>query len=240
MALFCKTMGTRSLTRRGFVSGALALGAAPLVARGQARQGFAGSVAPGTIPAEPPATPLTVYPQPFNAAARDRRVLEVAKREVERARSVLWRTDIVGIADFALPSSLPRLHFANLEKGEVRSFLVAHGKGSDPEHDGFLKFFSNTVGSNATARGSYISYEWYNGKYGTSIRLGGLDMDNSNTLERAIVLHSAWYADPAMLEKWGKLGRSDGCFAMAPGDFNYALLQLSGGRLLYADRLGLG
>lgn len=186
------------------------------------------------------ALPCTVFAQAFSISERDRRVLAVAKREIARAGSVLWKTDIAGIADFSLPSSLPRFHFANLESGTVRSFLVAHGKGSDPQHDGWLKYFSNSHGSNATSRGAYITYEWYTGKYGTSVRLGGLDRDNSAALQRYIVMHSAWYAEPAMLTKWGKLGRSDGCFAMAPADFNYALWHLSGGRLLFADRLGLG
>ena len=53
------------------------------------------------------------------------------------------------------------------------------------------------------------------------------------------MLHPAWYAAPDMLTKWGKLGRSDGCFAINPDDFNEALWHLSGGRLLYADRLGI-
>ena len=35
------------------------------------------------------------------------------------------------------------------------------------------------------------------------------------------------------------LGRSNGCFAMNPADFPFALTQLSGGRLIYADKLGL-
>ena len=179
------------------------------------------------------------FAQPFSIPEQHRRILDVAKREVERAGSVLWRRDIAGVADFALPSSLPRLHFANLEAGTVRSFLVAHGRGSDPEHDGFLKWFSNVPGSYATSRGAYISYEWYVGKYGVSIRLGGLDADNSNVLNRAIVMHSAWYAAPEMLARWGKLGRSDGCFAMAPDDFGYALTQLSGGRCIFADKLGI-
>jgi hypothetical protein len=183
--------------------------------------------------------PARVFAQPYSVAEQNRRILAVAKEQMERVRSVLWRTDIVGVADFALPSAMPRLHFADLEKGEVRSFLVAHGKGSDPEHDGFLKLFSNDVGSLATSRGAFITYEWYVGKYGTSIRLGGLDPENNRALERAIVLHPAWYANPAMLEKWGKLGRSDGCFAMAEADFNEALWHLTGGRLLYADRLGI-
>ena len=185
------------------------------------------------------ALPARVFAQPYSITEQHRRILAVAKEQVARAGSVLWRKDIVGVADFALPSALPRLHFADLEKGAVRSFLVAHGKGSDPEHDGFLKLFSNAVGSLATSRGAFITYEWYKGKYGTSIRLGGIDPENNNALERAIVLHPAWYANPAMLEKWGKLGRSDGCFAMAEADFNEALWHLSGGRLIYADRLGI-
>src|SRR3546814_4096269 len=105
------------------------------------------------------------------------------------------------------------------------SFRVAHGSGSDPEHDGWLKWFSNEPGSNATSRGAYITWEWYTGRYGTSVRLGGLDADNSNTLERLIVMHAADYATPAHVARWGRLGRSNGCFAMAPDDFLYALAQ---------------
>ena len=123
--------------------------------------------------------------------------------------------------------------------GTVRSFLVAHGKGSDPEHDGWLKSFSNMPGSEATSRGSYLTCEWYNGKYGTSIRLVGLDQDNSQALARAIVMHPAKYVDAAMAATWGKIGRSEGCFAMSNADFNEALWHLSGGRLLYADRISL-
>jgi len=185
------------------------------------------------------ALPGKAFAQASPLTDQHRRILDVARDQASRLAGQLWRTDVVAVADFGLPSSLPRLHFANLEKGEIRSFLVAHGRGSDPEHDGFLKWFSNGVGSEATSRGAYITYEWYTGKYGTSIRLGGVDSDNSNALERAIVMHPAWYAAPDMLEKWGKLGRSEGCFAMNPADFNEALWHLSGGRLLYADRLGI-
>ena len=185
------------------------------------------------------AAPSKVFAQAYSATEQQRRILEVAQRELARVQNQLWRHDIVGVADFGLPSSLPRLHFANMLSGEVRSFLVSHGRGSDPEHDGFLKMFSNVPGSEATSRGAYVTYEWYKGKYGTSIRLGGIDPENSNALDRAIVMHSAWYAAPEMLAKWGKLGRSEGCFAMAPGDFNEALWNLSGGRLLFADRLGI-
>jgi hypothetical protein len=35
------------------------------------------------------------------------------------------------------------------------------------------------------------------------------------------------------------MGRSNGCFAMGTEQFREALLHLSGGRLIYADSLGL-
>jgi hypothetical protein len=199
------------------------------------RQVLAGAAAAGTALAIPARLPA----QPSGLDARAVRILEVAKREIERAGAPLWRRDLAGIADFGVHSSIPRFHFANLEAGTVRSFLVAHGIGSDPEHDGWLKYFSNEIGSNATARGAYITWEWYTGKYGTSIRLGGLDPSDSNTLERAIVMHSAQYVTEAHVARWGKCGRSNGCFAMGPDDFREALWHLSGGRLLFADKLGI-
>lgn len=174
------------------------------------------------------------------ATSYERRILEAAAREKDRVAGKLWRTDTVGIADFAQPSWKPRLHLANLENGTVRSFLLAHGKGSDPQHDGWLKSFSDIPGSEATSRGAYLTCEWYQGKYGTSVRLVGLDPDNATALERLIVLHPAWYVDNSMIEKWGKIGRSQGCFAVSEGDFNAVLWHLSGGRLLFADRIGEG
>lgn len=203
-----------TIGRRALLGGAIAAGAA-LAMPGKA---FAA------------ASPLT---------SAQRRILDLAKDQIDRAGNVLWRRDIAGIADFGVHSSVPRFHFANVETGMVRSFLVAHGTGSDPQHDGWLKYFSNAPGSNATSRGAYVTYEWYKGKYGTSIRLGGLDPDNSNALPRYIVAHPAAYATRAHVDQWGKLGRSNGCFAMDPADFREALWNLSGGRLLYADRLGI-
>lgn len=235
---------TGVMNRRDLILGSLAAGAA-LAAPGRAlaRQvlgeefdkTFGLTPAPTEpVPPPAPALPTEVIPNP----AYDRKILEIAARESQRAGARLWRRDIVGVADFARPSTLPRLHFANLENGTVRSFYVAHGRGSDPEHSGFLHQFSNVPGSEATSRGAYLTAEWYKGKYGTSIRLLGLDQDNYTALERAIVMHPASYAAPSHITKFGKLGRSEGCFAMSPDQFNEALWHLSGGRLLFADRIG--
>jgi len=183
------------------------------------------------------ALPARVAAQPA-PDLRTRAILDFAKEKIERHGAGLWRRDIVGIADFAAHSGLPRFHFANLETGSIYSLRVAHGAGSDPQHDGWLKSFSNEHGSLATSRGAYISAEWYSGKYGTSARLGGLEPDNSQAYDRAIVVHAAEYCTQAHLDRWGRLGRSNGCFAFSPQDFHFILTQLSENRLLYADRIG--
>ncbi len=232
------------VNRRDLIKGGLAAGAMlALPARALAQSlnddfdnafGLTGDAPLPPAPVEP-ALPTAVVPNP----AYDRKLVEIAKRELGRAGNTVWRHDIVGIADFARPSTLPRFHFVNLESGQIRSFLVAHGRGSDPAHSGFLQAFSNVPGSEATSRGAYLTCEWYKGKYGTSIRLEGLDPDNSLALDRAIVMHPAAYAAPSHIARFGKLGRSEGCFAMSPDQFNEALWHLSGGRLLYADRIDL-
>lgn len=229
-------MDRRAILRGGLATGALLALPGRALAQSigdQFDQVFGTLPDPAAVEPVHPALPVVAQPNPLY----DARLREIAKRELERAGRTVWRHDIVGIADFARPSTLPRLHFVYLERGEIRSFFVSHGRGSDPAHSGFLQTFSNQVGSEATSRGAYLTCEWYKGKYGTSIRLEGLDRDNSNALDRAIVMHPAAYAADDMIQKFGKLGRSEGCFAMGPEHFNEALWNLSGGRLLYADRI---
>ena len=184
--------------------------------------------------------PSKVFAQYNPTAARDRQLIEIARQQLARAGAGVWKRDVVGIADFGLRSSDPRLHYVDFERGVVDSYRVAHGMGSDPEHDGWLNFFSNVHESWCTSKGAYMTFGWYTGKYGTSIRLEGRDPTNSNALDRAIVMHRASYCEPSHLAQYGKLGRSNGCFAMSDEDFKLALLRLAGGRLLYADKIGIG
>lgn len=186
---------------------------------------------------------LAASPKVFAQAGpdpRSRRLLEIARHELARAGSLIGQRDLVGIADFGLHSSRPRFHFVDLVGARVESVLVTHGNGSDPEHDGWLNGFSNLPDSLASSRGAYGTQEQYHGRHGASLRLGGLEADNSNALPRAIVIHAAAYATSAHVERWGRLGRSNGCFAFAPDLLPRALAQLGGGRLLFADRLGIG
>jgi L,D-transpeptidase catalytic domain len=154
---------------------------------------------------------------------------------LDRHRESISSRDFMGIADFSLPSRAPRFHVVNLTDGSVTSHLVAHGRGSDPMRTGWLQRFSNASGSNASSAGAYRTGAPYIGAHGHSIRLEGLDPSNSNALSRGIVVHSAWYVDADMIGRFGMLGRSEGCFALAGSTLPEVMARLGPGRLLYAD-----
>ncbi|MEK6540805.1 MAG: murein L,D-transpeptidase catalytic domain-containing protein, partial [Pseudomonadota bacterium] len=69
-----------------------------------------------------------------------------------------------------------------------------------------------------------------------SRRLIGLDVGNYNAESRAIVLHPADYVSTDIIGRQGKLGRSEGCFAVRQDDIYMALALLGEGRMIYADR----
>lgn len=152
-----------------------------------------------------------------------------------------WRVpnrDRIGVVDFTLPSSQPRFHLVDVASGQIqRSWLVAHGSGSDPSATGMLQHFSNEPGSNASSRGAYLTANEYFGKHGRSQRLIGLDATNYLALDRAIVIHGADYVDPAMIAARGRIGRSQGCFAVEPHEVATVMELLGEGRLIYASKL---
>lgn len=167
----------------------------------------------------------------------------IAPRLAERALAALfshhaaiWSRDVIAIADFSLPSSVPRFFLVDILRGQTTSLLVTHGKGSDPDHSGWLQNFSDSIGSAATSEGAYLTGDGYEGIHGPSRRLIGLDPTNAHAEERAIVIHSAWYANVDMIVRQGKLGRSDGCFAFGEADIAMLLARLGRGRMLYAGR----
>jgi hypothetical protein len=145
--------------------------------------------------------------------------------------------DRIAVADFSARSSQGRFHIVDLASGATSSMLVAHGRGSDPGHTGWLKSFSNQPGSNATSKGAYVTDEHYVGQHGHSQRLVGLDPTNDNALSRAIVIHSAWYAEPEIIREHGVLGRSEGCFAVSQADLARLFDRLGKGRMIYADKV---
>ncbi len=165
------------------------------------------------------------------------RLVAIARKAVAENAARIRHSDLVALVDFSAPSWRSRFHLVDLVAGEVSSFLTAHGRGSDPGHTGWLQKFSNEPGSYATSEGAYLTGAEYDGKYGRAMRLAGLGPDNSNAEARAIVIHAAWYVGDDMIRKYGKLGRSEGCFALSAEVLPVALGRLGAGRLIVAGKL---
>ncbi len=175
---------------------------------------------------------------PLQAASRSR-AADVAREGLDRHASQIAHRDTVAIADFSAPSRLPRFWLVDMASGRATAHLVAHGRGSDPAHRGWVERFSNEPGSYATSAGGYRTGDYYTGKHGASQRLHGLELANSLAEERAIVIHGAWYVSDAMVRDHGKLGRSEGCFAFSDASLAEVLARLGPGRLLYAGKFGI-
>jgi hypothetical protein len=194
---------------------------------------------PAIIAAPPMVPPSPVPAVPTAPPGIDPQLFQRAKAALDRQTAIgaIRARDSIGIVDFSLPSREARFHVVDLMNGTIQSHAVAHGRGSDPDHSGFLEMFSNTPGSEASSNGAYATGDYYHGKYGLSMKVRGLDWSNSNAEARAIVIHNAWYAEPEMIAAHGKLGRSEGCFAFSRASQWEVMRRLAGQRMIYADKL---
>ena len=199
------------------------------------RRGFLkiGSAAMVAAAAAPRAAAAAMQAPP----AQWKPLMERARAALELHSDRISERDRFAVVDFSLPSSAPRMLLVDQERGLHQLMRVAHGRGSDPAHSGWVKAFSNAPGSYASSRGVYVTGQTYVGKHGHSRRLTGLDGTNDNAEARAIVIHGAWYCNDDILRGTGKLGRSEGCFAVSESEIESLLDWLGPNRLLYADKL---
>ncbi|HWF75903.1 MAG TPA: murein L,D-transpeptidase catalytic domain family protein [Caulobacteraceae bacterium] len=189
---------------------------------------------PAALHASTLARPLAA---PTPAATATSPILAAARAGLQRAGARVAHLDVVAVADFAQPSSHPRFHLVDTASGRITSLLVAHGRGSDPSHCGWLSRFSNAAGSDCTSEGDFLTAADYVGKHGRSIRLSGLEATNSNAESRGIVVHNAPYVSAQMVRDHGVLGRSEGCFALSAADLPQVLQRMGPGRLLVSTKL---
>lgn len=207
------------------------------------RRHFVGAVIATAAGASSPrllAQTKTIPPRPAAARVRpDDRVplLDEALAALDRHSQSVSHGDRIGLVDFAEHSREQRFHLVDLASGRVeRSWLVAHGSGSDPAATGMLQRFSNQPGSNASSHGAYLTGGLYVGQHGRSQRLIGLDPSNDKAQTRAVVIHGAAYVDPALIALQGRIGRSQGCLAVEPGEVGAVMELLGEGRMIYAGK----
>lgn len=172
-----------------------------------------------------------------NAPGPSRELLRRALAALDRHGAEIANRDLIAVADFSQASRVPRFHLVETATGRISSHLVAHGRGSDPGHTGWLERFSNANGSNASCAGAFRTDGYYVGAHGRSIRLTGLDPSNSNAQARGIVVHGAWYVSPEMARTHGVLGRSEGCFAFSTESLKEVMERLGPGHMIYADKV---
>lgn len=142
------------------------------------------------------------------------------------------KQDKLVVIDFTKPSTEKRFCVIDMQQKQVLfETYVSHGKNSGGN---YATSFSNQPGSFKSSLGLFRTGETYYGKNGYSLVLEGLEKGiNDKAKERAIVIHGASYADPALIPAQGRLGRSLGCPALPPVVSQKVIDTIKEGMLLY-------
>ncbi len=195
---------------------------------------------PIVLAAAPPPPPLPRIPQITPPPLDPQRLVRpelmsraMAALDVHSHRITL--RDRMYLVDFQKFSGDARMFEVDLIGGRVTAFRTCHGRGSDPEHSGFARRFSNTPESYMSSVGAYATAgAGWGAQQGPNVLLDGLEYSNNMARDRAIIVHGADYADPEFLAREGKLGRSYGCFSTAHTDLPMLRERMGEGRLLFA------
>ena len=124
------------------------------------------------------------------------------------------KQQLLTIVNFNRPSNEKRLWVLNMVNGNTKYFTyVAQGQNTGVN---VAKHFSNVPNTHESSIGVYLTGQTYYGKDGHSMRLHGLDKGfNNNVYKRYIVMHPAWYVSQSFAEKYGRIGRTYGCFGLS-------------------------
>ncbi|HEY9006190.1 murein L,D-transpeptidase catalytic domain family protein [Ohtaekwangia sp.] len=131
-----------------------------------------------------------------------------------RMQGKLSEKNILSIIDFTKSSREKRFYTIDLDKRTIEFYThVSHGKNTGED---LAKSFSNIPHSNQSSLGFYITAETYIGSKGYSLKLDGQDKGyNDKIRDRAVVMHAADYVSEYWINRYGRLGRSQGCPALS-------------------------
>ena len=94
--------------------------------------------------------------------------------------------------------------------------------------------FSDNPNSYESSLGFFITLGEYNGAYGHSLRLKGLEENiNSNAEDRAIVIHGGEIVEDSYIKKYGFAGRSLGCPVLPNSITKEVIEYIRNGRVLF-------
>ncbi len=151
-------------------------------------------------------------------------------------KEIIKNKDYITIGDFTQHYGKKRFFLINMSTGNVEKMHVAHGENSDLDKDGLLDKFSNTDSSYMSSEGFMLTAEnIYDSKiWGESLRLYGLEPQNSNALSRGIVIHGWNMVDEELAESFGKIGFSQGCPALGKDTAPGVIEKIKGKSLYYS------
>ena len=190
-----------------------------------------------TVPATPRPAPQDVALVRLRQLAPDADpgvlALALAARDCAVSSGEVAADSKLAVIDYSRPSTARRLWVFDLAGNRLlQEEYVAHGQGSG---DNLARSFSNRDGSHQSSLGLYRTAETYDGDNGYSLRMDGLDPGfNDNARSRAIVMHGAWYVDPALAARQGRIGRSHGCPALRQQVARVVIDELKDRQLLFA------
>ncbi|SDC49755.1 murein L,D-transpeptidase catalytic domain family protein [Niabella drilacis] len=140
-----------------------------------------------------------------------------------KAEGKVVNDSIITIVDFDQPSVNKRMYILDLKNYRLLfNTWAAHGRRSGTL---MATSFSNTMSSNKSSLGFYLTDEPYYGGNGYSLKLKGLEQGlNDKAMQRAIVLHGARYVSQSSIDELGYLGRSFGCPAV-PVELNLPIIE---------------
>ena len=139
---------------------------------------------------------------------------------------------VLVIIDYTKPSNEERFYVLDLNKKKlVYSTRVAHSKNSGLE---IPLEFSDDPNSYQSSLGFFLTLGEYNGAYGYSLRLKGLEENiNANAESRAIVIHGGNIVDDEYIKKYGFAGRSLGCPVLPAALTKEIVNYIKHGRVLF-------
>ena len=139
---------------------------------------------------------------------------------------------VLVIIDYSKPSNEERFYVLDLNKKKlVYSTRVAHSKNSGLE---IPLEFSDDPNSYQSSLGFFLTLGEYNGAYGYSLRLKGLEENiNANAESRAIVIHGGNIVDDEYIKKYGFAGRSLGCPVLPAALTKEIVNYIKHGRVLF-------
>jgi hypothetical protein len=171
----------------------------------------------------------TATGQTVGATPLDPALLKEAQIAFDQSEDHITKTDEMIIIDYRLRSNEPRFYRVDMTDNTNQSYLVAHGRGSDQDHDGFADTFSNIPDSKMTSLGRFVTGKTYYGRHGLSLKLHGLDPTNDKAEARAIVIHGAAYVHPDRKT----MGRSWGCPALEQSVAQTMIPEIANGVFIY-------